>query len=534
MPTLKQRSLNSTDHSTRSGAAMLALSFALTGCMVGPKYHTPPSVAQTAPTTYKETPTPETAQAASDAGQWKVAQPEDAMLRGKWWQVFNDPELNTLEDRLNIDNQNIKVYFENYETSRALVGEARSQLYPTVGAAPTYQRSRSSGNLGNSSVATSSTGTSTTGPQIATNQGQQNSIGTLPLDVSWQPDLWGRIRNTIRANQYAAQISAADLENERLIEQSSLAQYFFELRGQDALADIFAKTIADDQKSLDYAQAQYDTGVGGYLAVVQAKATLQSAQSTYTNLGVARAQYEHAIAVLLGANPSSFSIPFKPSLVAPPPIPVGMPSELLERRPDIAAAERNMAVANANIGVAYAAFYPDLTLSTSGGFESSTFKHLFDYSSRFWSIGPSISQTVYDGGLRRATVNQYIATYNANVATYRQTVLTAFQQVEDALSTVRIISDQIVQQQAAVQSAQQSLNLELDRYQTGIDPYISVVVSQDTLLTNQQTLAQIQIQQMTAAVQLVQALGGGWDASQLPTPSQVTHKLTKAETQIQR
>jgi NodT family efflux transporter outer membrane factor (OMF) lipoprotein len=266
---------------------------------------------------------------------------------------------------------------------------------------------------------------------------------------------------------------------------------------------------------------------------VEAQTNLASAQSSATNLGIARAQYEHAIAMLIGKPASSFSIPVKPVTPAPPPIPVGLPSQLLERRPDVAGAERSMAAANAQIGVAYAAYYPSLTISGSGGVESSAIGKLLEAASRYWSAGPAVSETVYDGGLRRATVNQYIATYNADLAAYRQTVLTAFQQVEDYLAVVRILSQQIKQQQEAVDSSKTYVKLEQARYDTGIDPYIDLETAQVTLLSNMQTLAGLQIQQMTASVELIQALGGGWDRTQLPTPLQITQKPSPAETTIQ-
>ena len=525
----------------------------VSGCRVGPKYNVPPTAAQTAPPAYKEVPSaanagPEIIKTDISAtnpqvvppsayGEWKIAQPQDAMLHGKWWEIFNDPDLNALEDKLNIDNQNIKQYFENFMTARALVGEARSQLYPTLTVGPSYTRSRSSSNLTNttgSAGTTATTGTTGTGTTSTTSTGRQSSLTDLPLDLTWEPDLFGRIRNTIRADQYAAQVSAADLENEKLVEQASLAQYFFEIRGQDALEKIYTDTVAADQKTLDITKGLYDTGVDSQISVVEAQNTLQNAQATAIGINTARAQYEHAIAVLIGTNPSTFSVPIKPSLVSPPAVPVGLPSQLLERRPDIAAAERTMAEANAQIGVATAAYYPTLTLSATGGLESSTFKHLFDYASRFWSVGPGVSETVLDGGLRRATVRQYVSTYNADVASYRQTVLTAFQQVEDDLSDLRIGSQQIAQQQQATTSAEQYLQLALDRYKLGLDPFTDVVIAQTTLLTDQQTAATLQIQQMTYAVSLIQALGGGWDNTQIPTPQQVTKKLTNAETTIQQ
>jgi NodT family efflux transporter outer membrane factor (OMF) lipoprotein len=484
----------------------------LAGCNVGPKYLPPPA---TAPPVFKESP----AQFKETDG-WTVAQPQDAALRGKWWEIYSEPELNALEEELNIDNQNIRQAFEDFMEARALVREARSQYFPTVSVGGAYTRSRTSSNVGSAS----STGTSS---------GQQSQVFSLPADVSWEPDLWGRVRNTVHASQYTAQLTAADLENERLTEQASLAQYFFEIRGQDALQKILNDTVEADKKALESEKARYDTGVDDQISLVEAQTTLESAQSAAINIGIARAQYEHAIAMLVGRPASTFSIPVEPRTSAPPPIPVGLPSQLLERRPDIAAAERNMAAANAQIGVAYAAYYPALTLSASGGVESSALKNLLDWPSRFWSVGPSISETVYDGGLRRATVNQYIATYNANVATYRQSVLTAFQQVEDSLAEVRILSQQILRQREAVDSAQTFLRLELGRYETGIDPYIDVVTAQTTLLSNQQSLAVLEVQEMTASVQLIEALGGGWDRSQLPTPAQVTQKPSKSETAIQ-
>jgi NodT family efflux transporter outer membrane factor (OMF) lipoprotein len=293
-------------------------------------------------------------------------------------------------------------------------------------------------------------------------------------------------------------------------------------------------TVEADRKAVELARARYETGVDQRLSLVEAEATLQAVQSQAINLGVARAQFEHAIAVLVGANPSQFSIPVKPLLTDAPAIPIGMPSGLLERRPDVAAAERKLASANAQIGIAYAAYYPTLTLGASGGFDSSTWKHLFDWPSRVWSIGPSVSETVYDGGLRRATVNQFITTYNADVATYRQTVLTAFQQVEDSLAAVRLLSQQVLKQQQAVTSSEEALKLEIARYETGVDPYLNVVTLQTTLLSNQETLASLHVLEMTNSVTLIEALGGGWDLSQLPTPAEVSKKLDKADTAIQK
>jgi len=484
----------------------------------------------TAPPAFKETPAQ-----FKEGDDWQQAQPKDAADRGKWWTIYNDPELDALEDQLNIDNQNIKQAFENFMEARALVREARSQYFPTVsiGAAPSYSQTSanitSAANTGNGSSAPASGTTTTT----TTTTGRQSQLYSLDIEASWEPDLWDRVRNTVRAAQSTAQVSASDLANEKLTEQASLAEYFFQIRGQDMLQQLLDETVAADKKAVESERARYETGVDDQIALVQAQTTLASAQSAAINLGIARAQYEHAIAMLIGKPASSFSIPVKPSITTPPPIPPGLPSQLLERRPDIAAAERVMAAANAQIGVADAAFYPTLTLSATGGVESSNIKKLLSWSSRFWSAGPSVSETLYDGGLRRATVNQYIATYNADLASYRQTVLTAFQQVEDSLANVRILSQQIVREKQAVDSSQTFLTLELGRYDTGIDPYIDVVTAQTTLLSNQQSLANLEVEYMTSSVQLMEALGGGWDKSQLPTAADVSRKPSRSETAIQ-
>jgi NodT family efflux transporter outer membrane factor (OMF) lipoprotein len=381
--------------------------------------------------------------------------------------------------------------------------------------------------VGTTTATTTGTGATST-PQL------QSTLYSLPLDASWEPDLWGKLRNTVRQAQYAAQVSAADLENERLTEQASLAEYFFEIRGQDRLQEIYNDTVAADQKAYDLTRSLYETGIDDEISVVEAETTLRSAQAGATNVGIARAQFEHAIAVLIGKTASDFSIPVKPMTVAPPPIPVGVPSELLERRPDVAAAERTMAEANAAIGIAYAAYYPNLTLTAEGGFESSVFHRWLTWPSRFWSVGASLPETLYDAGLRRATVQQYAATYNADLAAYRQTVLSAFQQVEDGLAEVRILSKEIQQEQQAVESAQTYLKLEQARYDTGVDPYLFVLIAQTTVLADQQTLNDLQVQQMTYAVALVEALGGGWDRSQLPSTQQVTQKPLKSETTVEQ
>ena len=501
----------------RLGAASLLL-LVLSGCVVGPKYHAP--APQAPAPAYKESPTQ-----FQDNGPWTVAQPSDAKLRGKWWEIFNDEELNALEDQLNINNQNIKQYFENFMEARAVVREARSQFFPTLSAVPSVTHSRLSGNLsGSTTVTANGTGSSFT---------PQSTIYSLPLEASWAPDLWGKVRNAVREAQYSAQMSAADLENESLTEQAALAEYFFEIRGQDELQRLYNETVAADQKELDLTRALYESGMTNQISVVQAETALQSAQAGATNVGIARAQYEHAIAMLVGKAATGFSIPVKPMTTAPPPIPVGVPSELVERRPDVAAAERTMAAANAEIGIARAAYFPNLSLTGEGGFESSAIGDWLSWPSRFWSVGASLSETVFDAGLRRATVQQYVATYNADLAAYRQTVLTAFQQVEDGLAEVRILSKEIQQEQQAVNSAQTNLKLEEGRYETGIDPYVDVLIAQTTVLADLQTLNTLQVEEMADAVALVQALGGGWDDSQLPSPGQVAQKPAASETAIQ-
>jgi NodT family efflux transporter outer membrane factor (OMF) lipoprotein len=497
-----------------------ALLFLLSGCVVGPKYHPPSTQAPAA--VYKESPTQFT-----DTGDWTVAQPADAKMRGKWWEIFNDSELNALEEQLNINNQNIKQFFENFMAARAIVREAHAQYFPTLTTVPSFSRSRTSGNLNTTPVNTMGTGTAPK-PQF------QSTIYSLPLEASWEPDLWGKVRNTVHEAQYAAQVSAADLESERLTEQASLAEFFFEIRGQDELQKIFDDTVEADQKAYELTRSLYDAGIDDQISVVEAETTLRSAQAGASNVGIARAQYEHAIAVLVGKAASDFSIPVRPMTVAPPSIPVGVPSELLERRPDVAAAERTMAEANAAIGIAYAAYYPNLTLSAEGGFESSVFTKWLSWPSRFWSVGASLPETIFEAGLRRATVQQFVATYNADLAAYRQTVLAAFQQVEDSLAEVRILSKEIQQEQQAVDSAQLQLKLEQGRYDSGIDPYIDVLIAQTTLLADQQTLNGLQVQRMSFAVALVENLGGGWDRSQLPNPPQVTKRPPKSESTIEQ
>ncbi|MFY9805274.1 MAG: efflux transporter outer membrane subunit [Candidatus Acidiferrales bacterium] len=468
----------------------------LSGCTVGPKYQRPTAQA---PAAYKEL----TPADFSKTDGWKVAQPSDNVLHGRWWEMFNDPQLNALEDKVNISNQNVQSAMANYMAARALVKEARSQYFPTVSVGPAITASRQ----GAAASLAVTPGTS--------------MFYSLPFDATWVPDLWGRVRNEVRASTSNAQASAADLENARLTAQAEVAVDYYQLRGQDDLKQLLDSTVIAYQESLNLTKVLYDTGIDSDESVAQAETQLETTQAQDTNLGILRSQYEHAIAMLVGQPASTFSIPAEPLKSNPPPIPFGVPSQLLERRPDIAANERLMEQANAQIGVAYAAYYPTLTLSAGVGFESGSFTKWFTWPSRFFSAGPSVSETIYDGGLRHATVIQYRAQYDETVANYRQTVLTAFQQVEDNLASLRILSAEIQQQDTAVGSAERNLKIATDRYKLGIDPYLNVITAQTTLLSNRQTAVNLRIQQMTASVQLIEALGGGWDASRIPTPHQV-------------
>jgi NodT family efflux transporter outer membrane factor (OMF) lipoprotein len=444
---------------------------------------------------------------------WKTAQPQDDTLRGKWWERFNDPQLNALEEKVNVSNQNIAAAAASFLAARALVKEARSQLFPTVSTNPsiTVQRPSSSSGSGSGTGSTSSSkGTFTD--------------YTLPFDATWQPDLFGRIRNTVRSAAYGAQASAADLENTRLTVQAEVASDYLQLRGQDALKELLDSTVVAYQESLNLTTALYDTGIDSEEAVAQAETQLEATKAQDDNLGIQRAEFEHAIAMLTGQPASTFSIPIQALNANPPAIPFGVPSQLLERRPDIAAAERLVAQANAQIGIARAAYFPTVTLSATAGLESTSIASWFTWPSRFFSLGPAAAETLFDAGLRRATVMQFRAQYDGTVANYRQAVLTAFQQVEDNLASLRILSVEIQHQDAAVKSAERNLALATDRYKLGIDPYLNVLTAQTSLLSNQETAVTLRIQQMTATTGLIEALGGGWDTSQLPSSAQLASK----------
>jgi NodT family efflux transporter outer membrane factor (OMF) lipoprotein len=495
---------------------VLAVLLSLAGCSVGPKYQ---RASASAPAAYKEL-TPE---AAKDLQGWQLAQPNDTAIRGKWWEIFNDPELNDLEEKANNSNQSIAAAASSFLAARAMVQEARSQLFPTVTSSPAITAGRQPTTTAGTGIATGTTGTtgvSTTTTQ-ATGTSRNYSEFSLPFDASWQPDLWGRVRKTIASDVAAAQASAADLANVRLTVQAELAVDYFQLRTEDALKQLLDSTVQAYQQSLDLTVALYETGIDSDEAVAQAQTQLQTTQAQDTAVDILRAQYEHAVATLIGQPAPAFSLPFVVLNPNPQPIPFGIPSQLLERRPDISAAERAMAQANAQIGIVTAAYYPTVTLTGEAGFASTAITTWFTWPSRFWSVGTSLAETIFDAGLRRATVRQYRAAYDQTVANYRATVLTAFQQVEDNLAGLRILSTEIQQQDAAVQSAQKNLTVATDRYRLGIDPYLNVITAQTTLLTSQQVAVNLRLQQMTAHVQLIEALGGGWGTTQLPSASSV-------------
>jgi NodT family efflux transporter outer membrane factor (OMF) lipoprotein len=478
--------------------AALALALAA-GCDFAPKYKVPPLALM--PPAYKET------------NGWKTAAPADAVLKGKWWEIYNDPQLNALEDHLTVSNQNIVAAFENFLGARYLVKEAESQLYPTVTAQPEYTRTKPSANGG---ITVGSTGSGTSKPY---------SQYYLPLDASWEPDLWGSIRNTVKASTYSAQVSAAQLENLRLTLQAELAVDFYELRAQDELIDLYSNTIVSYKDSLDLTKTLFDAGIDSDLDVAQADSQLQTTLAQATALGIQRAQYEHAIALLLSQPASTFSLKPAPRAYKPPSVPVGLPAQLLERRPDIAAAERSLAASNAVIGVDRAAYFPTVTLTGTAGLQSSTMSKLLESSSFYWMGAAAASETIFDAGRRKAVTEQAWASYRAGVANYRQTVLTAFQQVEDDLAALRILSTQSGQQDVAVQAAQKNLDLAVQRYRLGINSYLNIVTAQVSLLGNQQTAVTIHMQQMTSSVQLIMALGGGWTTNDLPTPKRVKHDI---------
>lgn len=482
----------------RIGATALCGILMLQGCVLGPNYDRPSAPV---PATFKEM-TPDDMRKLG----WKVAEPRDANLHGNWWEIFRDQELNTLEEQVNISNQNVAAAFASFMAARAVVRQARSQYFPTVTVGLGLTEANSPVNSAGF---------------ISGSPDQTFTVYSFPFDASWTPDLWGRVRNTVRSDVAAAQISEADLENTRLTAQAEVAVDYFELRSQDSLKELLDSTVVAFEQYLKLTKAQYETGIDSVEPVAQAETQLETTRAQDTGVGVLRAQFEHAIALLVGQPASNFSIPVEALKTRPPAIPFGLPSQLLERRPDIAAAERNMAKANAQIGVARAAYFPTLTLRASAGFQSLDSSSWFTWPSRIWALGPILSDTIFDAGLRRATVEQTWALYYQSVATYRNTVLTAFQQLEDDLSSLRILALEIQQLDDAVKAAQWNLAVATDRYRLGVDPYLNVTAAQTTLLSTQQTAVTLREQQMVASVKLVEALGGGWDANELPTQQQI-------------
>ena len=457
-----------------------------TACSVGPDYVRP--TAET-PTAYKE------------SEGWKQAEPRDHLVRGAWWEIFSDAELNALEEQVNISNQSLAAAEAQFRQALELVQVARAAYFPTLTAGASATRSlRSRDALGSSSATTS---------------GHTFNDYLAPLTASWAIDVWGRVRRQVESSRASAQASAAVVESVRLLTQAQVAQNYFQLRMLDAQKKFLDETIIAYQKSLELTQNRYASGVASRADVLQAETLLKSTQAQSIDLGVQRAQLEHAIAVLLGKPASVFSLPAMPLNALPPVIPVGVPSELLERRPDIAVAERNMAAANAQIGVAKAAFFPNVTLNGSVGYESTDTSNWLTWPSRFWSLGAGVSEVVYEGGLRRAQTAAARAAYEVTVASYRQTVLTAFQQVEDNLAVLRILEGEAQVQQGALQAARQSVTVALNQYKAGTVNYLSVIVLQAASQNSEITAITIQGRRLTAAVNLIQALGGGWNASEL-------------------
>jgi len=473
---------------SRAAWAVCATS-ALFGCSVGPNYVRPTAES---PPSYKE------------AVAWKQAEPRDQEPRGKWWEVFKDPKLDALAAQVEVSNQTIKGAEARVRQARALTQQARAALFPLVSANAGVTRSGSGGG---------STSSNNVGSNVQVG-GVRNNYN-VALDVNWEVDLWGRVRRTVEAGEASAQASVADLESAKLSAQAQLAEDYFLLRVQDAQIRLLNDTVDAYQRSQQLTRNQYAVGVAARADVAQAETQLKSTQAQAIDAGVQRAQLEHAIAVLLGKAPADFSVAAEVVPTEFPAIPPGLPSELLERRPDIAAAERRTAAANAQIGVAEAAFFPSLTLSASGGFQSSVLSQLFSLPSRYWSLGAALAQTIFDAGLRRAQTAQAIATYDENVANYRQTVLIGFQEVEDNLAALRILEQEGAVQDEAVKAARESLTITLNQYRAGTANYLAVVVAQAIALSNERTALGILGRRLAASVALIKALGGGWNAAAL-------------------
>jgi NodT family efflux transporter outer membrane factor (OMF) lipoprotein len=467
------------------GIIVIFIASFISACSVGPDYKKP--VVQI-PAAYKEKESDKI---------WQKAAPQDNYERGLWWQVFNDPELNNLESQVNLSNQTIAAAKASYLQARALVAEARAAYFPTVTASAIITRQNQGAANTNFSGNTTSNGT-------------YNSHSLL-LDASWEPDIWGTTRRSVEANRAGAEAAAAALALARLSAQASLAQYYFELRAVDTDQKLLDQTVIDNQKLLEYTKHRYVSGVAALSDIVQAESQLEAAQALAINNGINRAQYEHAIAMLTGQPPSSFSLPSAPSGVqSPPEIPLQLPSALLERRPDIAEAERKVAQANAQIGVAVSAFYPSLTLSASGSLQGMGLAHWFSLPSLVWSVGPALAETLFDGGLRSAVTQAARANYEATAANYRQTVLSAFQDVEDNLAALHILNSEYGVQNKAAENARLVLRLVTNQYKAGTVDYSAVVVAQSAAFSAAKTAADINGLRMSTAAGLIKSLGGGW------------------------
>ncbi len=476
----------------------VTLAVLLSGCEVGPKY-----VRATAPTStnFKEQP-PESFK---EAGQWKTAQPADQTLRGKWWEIFGDPQLNSLEEQLTVSNQNLKVAEARLREARAAVRFNRAAQFPTISAGPSIDSLHASGNR----------------PYIRTTSNTGDFV--LPIDFSYEVDLWGRVRRTVAAAREEAQATTADYATASLSLHAELAMDYFELRSADAQKQLLDDTVKAFTDALQLTSNRFLGGVAPKSDVAQAKTQLDTTRVQDTDVTVARAQFEHAIAILIGKPPAELTIPPAPLDLQPPVIPGALPTELLERRPDIAAAERRMAEANQQIGIARAAYFPTLSLNGSAGFEGTSLLNWLNWPSRFWAVGPQMLETLYDGGRRRANSETALANYDGTVATYRQTSLTAFQEVEDNLAALRILNDEDQQQTEATASAKDSLQLFTNRYKGGVDTYLQVINAQTIALQNERNNVDIQRRRMDASVLLIKALGGGWSTAELPKESSIRH-----------
>ena len=458
--------------------AVLLASSLLGGCMVGPDYHTPSAPISA---TFKE------------AEGWKAASPQDEEPKGPWWQSYRDPQLNALAEQIQLNNQNVALYAAQYRQALALVRESRAEQLPLVSGTGSSTRSES-GSGGSTSSA-----------------GGVSKVHSASLSLSWEADIWGKLRRTVEQDRASAQASAADLANAALSAQSSLAQDYFQLRILDQRIALYRETISGYERYLRIIQNKYDEQISSRADLATGKTQLQSAQASMLDLQWQRAQYEHAIALLIGKPAADFALAADASWqYHVPAVPVGVPSRLLERRPDIAAAEREMAAANAAVGVATAAYYPDLTLSGSGGYQGSTVSHLFALPNRFWSIGPSLTGTLLDFGATEASVDQARHAYDATVATYRQTVLSTLGEVEDDLVELRTLEPELQARRNSAQSAEESASVSRDQYEAGVIDYLDVATTQATSLSERQTVLSLVATQLTTSVQLQAALGGSW------------------------